>query len=125
QLGITPMFDAVLNHLAADASFIEKNKELFNFDDKTYPDTTAFSYSRLLGTFRGKPYPVDEQTQALQQIPHIIEVYWRPFIDLYIKEWGFSAARIDCVGKIPQQLRTAVYDLIRQGVAEQENPTPV
>ncbi|MCS5709962.1 alpha-amylase family protein [Candidatus Berkiella aquae] len=125
QLGITPMFDVVLNHLAVDAPFIEQNKELFNFDDKTYPDTTAFSYSKLLGTLRGAPYPVAEQELALQQIPQIINVYWRPFIDLYVKQWGFSAARIDCVGKIPQQLRSAVYDLIRQGVAEQENPGPV
>lgn len=127
ELGITPMFDLVFNHLASDAPFAKdpNNAALFNLDDKTYPDATAFSYSKLLGSRRGAALTDDAHRETLAQIPTIIDRFWRPFIHQYVNEWGFCGARIDCVRKVPQELRLAAYQLIRNGVATQKNPAPV
>ena len=127
ELGMTPMFDLVFNHLASDAPIVsdEANAQLFNFEDKTYPDATAFAYSKLLGSRRSGPLTPQEKSDALAQIPVIIQKIWRPFIHQYVNEWGFCGVRIDCVRKVPQELRLPVYELIRQGVARQKNPAPL
>lgn len=127
ELEMTPIFDLVFNHLASDAPFATdpRNAALFNLDDKTYPDATAFSYSKLLGSKRGPVLSEAARLETLAQIPTIIEQFWQPFIHQYVNEWGFCGARIDCVKKVPQELRLAVYQLIRDGVAMQENPAPV
>gem|GEM_PF-3602139 len=127
ELELTPMFDLVFNHLASDAPFAKDkdNSKLFNPDDKTYPDATAFAYSKLLGSRRGATLTPQAQREALEQIPVIIEQFWRPFIHQYVNEWGFCGARIDCVRKVPQELRLAAYELIRQGIATQKNPAPL
>ncbi len=125
ELGITPIFDLVFNHLAIDAEYIQQNRDLFNFEDRTFIDATAFAYSSLLGSRRSKDLPADKRQQIIAQIPTIIDRFWRPYIHKYVNEWGFCGARVDCVKKVPHQLREPVYQLIREGVAQQKDPAPV
>jgi alpha-amylase len=123
ELGLTPIFDLVLNHLASDAPYVSQHPEHFNLEDKTYPDATAFIYSKSSNkkdVAKKKP----AQKLSKDQIAEIM-TFWGPFIDQYVKEWGFNGARVDCVFKIPQELREAAYNHIRLSVATQKNPMPV
>ncbi len=126
KLGMTPIFDLVFNHVSNDAALVHERAEFFNFDDKTFPDATAFTYSKLLGSRRNVESLSDEERASIvEQIPTIIEHVWRPFIQQYVREWGFCGARVDCVRKVPKELRAQVYGLIRQEVERQEHPMPV
>ncbi|MGE3317922.1 MAG: hypothetical protein AB7I18_01390 [Candidatus Berkiella sp.] len=122
-LGITPIFDLVLNHLAKDAAFVSANKDLFDFRDRTFPDATTFAYSKLQGKFADKL--TDEEKYELGlNITQVFEGFWKPFIQRYIQVYGFHGARVDCVRKVPQALRAKVYELIKDTVSEQADALP-
>lgn len=125
DLGMTPIFDLVLNHLGKDAAFIQEHPEFFDSEDKTFEDATAFCYSRILGSRRKAPLNAEEKEKILARLPQIIETFWQPYINTYINEFKFSGVRVDCIKKIPQELRQAAYALIRQGVKAQDNSLPV
>lgn len=125
QLGITPIFDLVFNHLSVDAPYIKDNSALFNFEDRTFSDTTAFFYSKLLVSKYSGGLSAQEREEIVKRIPMIIETFWKPYIQTYINEFGFCGARVDCVAKIPHELREPVYQLIREGVAKQADPMTV
>lgn len=116
KLGITPIFDLVFNHLSSDASFIKDNPEFFDLTDRTFPDATAFLYAKLLGSRRQAPSSQDERKQIIDKIPSIIEKFWEPYLRRYILEYGFCGARIDCVRKVPHELRSPVYEMIKKYV---------
>jgi len=123
ELGITPIFDLVLNHVSEDLPFYSNNKELFDPRDRTYPDAKTFAYSKLCGKF-ADDLTEQQKQELLAQIPVIVDQFWKPFINTYINQYGFSGARVDCVRKVPQELRQQVYDLIRAGVEAREDNTP-
>lgn len=113
KLGITPIFDLVFNHLSSDAPFIRDNPDFFNLEDRTFPDATAFIYSKLLGSRRQGASGEDERREIVDKIPLIIERFWEPFIRRYILEYGFCGARVDCVRKVSHEMRLPVYELIK------------
>ncbi len=120
SLGLTPMFDLVFNHVAIDSPYVEMHPEFFNPDDRTFPDTMAFSYSKLLGSRHSAPISESEAARILRQIPDIIDTFWRPFVTRYIEDYGFSGVRVDCVRKVPHQVRRPVYQMIRALVEAQD-----
>ncbi len=122
NLGITPIFDLVVNHVANDAPIVQEHKDFFNFADRTYHDATAFSYTKLLGP---RSLSAAENEALLGQIPTIFKEVWLPLINQYVGDWGFGGVRVDCVRKIPHQLRTMIYSAIRKEINKQVDAAPI
>lgn len=97
-LGLTPMFDLVLNHVAKDSPLVSEHPDLFlpETKDVSFPDVREFDYKNS-----------GVCTQALEEV-------WKPFINKYIKEYGFEGVRVDCVRKVPGELRKQVYGYIHE-----------
>lgn len=74
--GMVPMFDLVLNHVAADSELLEQHKDDgFFMEGGAYHDVRDFNYA--------------------EKQDEIIERIWRPFIEKYAKEYGFEGVRVD------------------------------
>ncbi|MBS0287034.1 MAG: hypothetical protein JSR17_07050 [Proteobacteria bacterium] len=56
-----------------------------------------------------------ERREIETLIPIIVNGFWDKFISQYI-DLGFSGARVDCVRKVPAELRRALYSLIKEKV---------
>ncbi|HAT1977934.1 alpha-amylase [Legionella pneumophila serogroup 1] len=106
--GLVPMFDLVLNHVAADSRHRKEHPEWFQKDvHPDFKDAIAFDYS--------DPQIRDE----------IIEQFWKPYIYKYMIDYGFEGVRIDAVGYLNPELRKQIYAYIYD-LAEQFNkPKPV
>lgn len=90
QLGLTPIFDLVLNHVGRDSPLCSKYPEWFK-DDDVFPDVKKFIYG-----------------SSLYKVFNII---WKPYIKKYMA-LGFGGARIDAVAYLPPELRQLAYRYI-------------
>ncbi len=63
---------------------------------------------------------------SLELIDTITQKFWDPFISQYV-ELGFSGARVDCVRKVPLELRKKLYDKLKEKIAIRDlgSPSPV
>ncbi|MBI5447886.1 MAG: hypothetical protein HY939_04075 [Gammaproteobacteria bacterium] len=98
--GLVPLFDLVLNHVAADSPLCEQHREWFLPIDPLYPDVRPFNY----------------ENQAI--CDEIIDKFWRPYLELYIGEYGFDGIRSDMAWRINKYPRQRIYalahDLVRK-----------
>jgi hypothetical protein len=60
-----------------------------------------------------------EREEILMKIPEIMQNFWSKFIETYV-DYGFSGARVDCVRKVPQEVRQHAYDLLKSKVQERD-----
>ncbi len=105
--GIVPMFDLVLNHVASSAPIVKQKPHWFKSIDPIFIDACKFNYD-------------DEETRT-----EIIEQFWKPFINRYMKDYGFDGVRVDAVGHLPFELRNAIYTYINVLAKELGKPKPI
>lgn len=111
SLGITPIFDLVLNHVGRGSPLITKYPHWFTLDD-VFQDVARFNYRKA------------NNEDNIKITDEIIEKFWKPFIKKYIVEYGFEGARIDCVRRLPYYLRTNIYEYISELMQELNKPYP-
>lgn len=103
ELELTPIFDLVINQVAADddSPLIEK------FDNFLLPaskkpggwdDTRKFKYN--------------DKYQSDQCIEKIFKELWEPFLEKYISNYGFLGVRVDAVKWIPAKMQKLIFDKI-------------
>ncbi|OGT65110.1 MAG: hypothetical protein A3J38_09945 [Gammaproteobacteria bacterium RIFCSPHIGHO2_12_FULL_45_9] len=95
--GLVPIFDLVLNHLAADAPLCNEKPHWFAKSvHPDFQDARAFNY----------------EDDAIRQ--EIIEQFWKPYIRKYMEQYGFHGARVDAVGYIHPDVRREIYAYIHE-----------
>ncbi len=106
RLGLVPMFDLVLNHVAADSPICKARPDWFEKEPHPdFKDARAFDYT------------------TPGNIEMIFEEFWKPYLERYIEIYGFDGVRVDAVGYLPRELRQRVYNYIKQTGAQYEiNP---
>jgi len=98
-----PMFDLVLNHVAADSELIMRYPDFFCKTADSYLDAHDFNYEEMQDD--------------------IIEKIWKPFIEKYAKKYHFEGARIDApflfALKNITEARKKIYRIMHENI---ENP---
>jgi alpha-amylase len=107
KLGLVPMFDLVLNHLAIDTPLFKEKPHWFNGIHDHFKDVRGFNYGNE--KIRGE----------------IIRELWQPYVRRYMLEYGFDGVRVDAVGHVHPQVRQAIYDYIHHLAEEHGKPNPV
>ena len=98
SMGMIPIFDLVLNHIAKDSLAIEEHKSWFKEQDSHWDDICPFNYT--------------SETRS-----KIFDVIWRPLLDQMV-ELGFQGMRVDYGTDVDQatlrmcveHLRTKIKD---------------
>ncbi|OGT45891.1 MAG: hypothetical protein A3E83_02260 [Gammaproteobacteria bacterium RIFCSPHIGHO2_12_FULL_41_20] len=105
---LVPIFDLVLNHLAADAPLCRERPHWFAKGvHPDFQDARAFNYE-------------DEVVRR-----EIIEHLWKPYIRQYIQIYGFGGVRVDAVGYIHPEVRREIYQYLYDLAEELNIPKPV
>ncbi|HAT9793228.1 TPA: alpha-amylase, partial [Legionella pneumophila subsp. pneumophila] len=107
NLGIVPMFDLVLNHVAIDSPLCQDKPHWFKGVHEDFKDVRGFNYD-------------DESIRK-----EIITEFWQPYIKRYMIEYGFDGVRVDAVGYVHPAVRSEVYAYIHSLAAEYGKPNPV
>lgn len=107
RLGITPIFDLVMNHLSSDSEICKLHPHWFIGTEPQFKDANKFNYR-------------DESTRN-----EILEKFWKPYIKKYMQEYGFGGMRVDAVGLVHPAVRAAVYDYANQLASDMGIPPPV
>lgn len=120
-LGLTPIFDLVMNHVSNDAPIVHQKPRWFS-NDNTYLDATGFKYGILTDKQSADPKDVKYLEKNL---PEMI-TFWKKIVERHVKEWGFAGARVDCVRKVPKEVRKPIYEYIKEQVSVyHKGSTPV
>ncbi|HAT8249240.1 TPA: alpha-amylase, partial [Legionella pneumophila] len=107
NLGIVPMFDLVLNHVAIDSPLCQDKPHWFKGVHEDFKDVRGFNYD-------------DESIRK-----EIITEFWQPYIKRYMIEYGFDGVRVDAVGYVHPAVRSEIYAYIHSLAAEYGKPKPV
>ncbi|HAT8672702.1 TPA: alpha-amylase [Legionella pneumophila] len=107
NLGIVPMFDLVLNHVAIDSPLCQDKPHWFKGVHEDFKDVRGFNYD-------------DESIRK-----EIITEFWQPYIKRYMIEYGFDGVRVDAVGYVHPAVRSEIYAYIHSLAAENGKPKPV
>ncbi|HAU1638226.1 TPA: alpha-amylase [Legionella pneumophila] len=107
NLGIVPMFDLVLNHVAIDSPLCQDKPHWFKGVHEDFKDVRGFNYD-------------DESIRK-----EIITEFWQPYIKRYMLEYGFDGVRVDAVGYVHPEVRREIYAYIHSLAAEHGKPKPV
>lgn len=107
NLGIVPMFDLVLNHVAIDSPLCQDKPHWFKGVHEDFKDVRGFNYD-------------DESIRK-----EIITEFWQPYIKRYMIEYGFDGVRVDAVGYVHPAVRSEIYAYIHSLAAEYGKPNPV
>lgn len=107
NLGIVPMFDLVLNHVAIDSPLCQDKPHWFKGVHEDFKDVRGFNYD-------------DERIRK-----EIITEFWQPYIKRYMIEYGFDGVRVDAVGYVHPAIRSEIYAYIHSLAAEYGKPKPV
>lgn len=103
RCGMVPMFDLVLGHVAKDSDLVKSNPKLFKKTPSQYPDVIDFDY--------------------VNRRDEIVDLIWKPYIEKYIKEYGFEGVRVDAVSIFAhdqsEKVRETVYKILYEHV---DNP---
>lgn len=112
-LGMIPMFDLVLNHVGRDSrletklrNYLKKDGELTG-KEKSWSDTRPFKY----------------QDSSVQDA--VIEQLWKPFIEKYIRDYGFAGIRVDAITNVNAQLQKKAFDIVFDCCQEYNKTQPV
>ena len=109
QHDITPLFDLVLNHVAADSPLCGHHPTWFQQGiSHHFRDCRAFNYRSPTDTARGE-----------------IIAFWQAYIDRYIRDYGFMGVRVDAGKHIPADVQQEIYVYIRQACLETHHVNPV
>ena len=119
-LGLLPLFDLVLKHVAHDYDF-EANSPLNRdwFEDaprEEMDDVINFKYAL---TEEGN---ISDQAFIDNVWSEILENFWKPYITFYMKTLGFTGARVDAIRYLPPKIQFDIYNLIRELTPEQQSP---
>lgn len=107
SLGIVPMFDLVLNHLAIDTPLYKQKPHWFKGVHDDFKDVLAFNY----------------EDEAIRK--EIIHDLWLPYIRRYMLDYGFDGVRVDAVGYVHREVRQEIYEYIYELAKEAGKPKPV
>lgn len=106
NLGLRPIFDLVMNHVAADAPLCQQYPHWFLGRDPSYQDAQKFNY----------------QDDKIRE--EIIALLWKPYIARYINSYGFQGVRVDAVWHLHPKLREVIYPYIR-GLLKEKSLSPI
>ncbi len=106
---LSPMKDAIHSNLLTENQIQIINGSVKISDEEKSQLQTKVKFNRSL----------QERKKIESMIPDIVKEFWAPFISQYI-DLGFSGARVDCVRKVPAQLRTQLYKLLKDGVKKRD-----
>ncbi|MDR3450250.1 MAG: alpha-amylase family glycosyl hydrolase [Alphaproteobacteria bacterium] len=111
ELGMTPLFDFVMRHVAVDNPLVAEHPHWFkrhangNFmffgRDENYR-THSQSWDDVLEFDYGNP-------QATREI---IDQHLKPMAELVVKQFGFAGLRIDAAGMVPDQVYREIVPFI-------------
>ncbi len=116
QQGLIPVFDLVLRHVARDIDFATQglSKQWFKpFNpEKEMNDTLDFVYAKPVGKTR----KLDQKffDSADKTWPEIFENFWIPYIDRFMRGYGFRGVRIDAVKHLPTYVLKDVCNYIHR-----------
>ncbi|WP_322497496.1 alpha-amylase family protein [Candidatus Cyrtobacter comes] len=122
ELGITPIFDLVLKHVAIDSKLCEEKPNWFD----RHKTTNEFKIRGISEDgFATKDYPWDDVASFNYNDPEIrdeiIEQFWKPFIFKQIAVHGFRGARLDAAGMMPKAVYDELNDYIKTTVKRFHN----
>ncbi len=105
-----PVFSSDLKNRAKAKSLTEADKLFITQSNKLTPEEQAKIFAK--GYYK---LSHQQRSEIYLQIPKIMDAFWSKFIDMYM-DYGFSGARVDCVRKVPQEVRKMAYERIQQKV---------
>lgn len=109
-LGLIPLFDLVLNHVAKDSPLSEKfQKYLKTAENKPIK---GFSKAKSKEKEWEDVIPFNYETEENRE--YIINNLWKSFIDKYIQQYGFAGVRVDAITSINTELQNAVFNLLKE-----------
>lgn len=114
--GMRPIFDLVLNHVAKDSPLV----------------TGECQHFKRLGIDTSKWFVVDTEQHWDDIVPfdyskpeirkEIVEHLWKPYIEKYVKDFGFMGVRVDFATGFSPELQRELYPILNMAV-RREFPT--
>lgn len=106
KLGMVPIFDLVLNHVAKDSTLVLGTDTELN---EKGIDTKKWFIIDPLWDDASKINYADDVVKK-----EVIEHIWKPYIEKYIRDYGFQGARIDAARLIPVDVQQELYKYIKE-----------
>ena len=107
ELGLVPMFDLVLNHMALDTPLVREKPHWFKGVEANFNDVRGFNY----------------EDEAIRK--EILRDLWKPYIRRYMLDYGFDGVRVDAVGYVHPKVRQALHSYIQLLAIKHRKPKPV
>lgn len=132
DLGLSPLFDIVLNHVGIDHPFVENNRKAapelfqsipkeidtslwfkrFKETDKLYIEGYSPDYRERHPTAWDDIAVFDYDNEKVRA--EIIQYFWKPFVKKMIAFYGFQGARIDAPARVHNEVMQEVTRYINE-----------
>jgi hypothetical protein len=103
EVGLTPLYDFVMRHVAVDHPLVKENPHWFKrHDNGNFVIFGRDEISRKTGQSWDDVVEFDYSTPEVRR--EIIDTYLKPMADLVVSRFGFEGLRIDAAGMIPREV---------------------